>query len=97
MTHEQVRGKCDTCPVRRETEDQLAEDNTSDEFAGFIRSAMQSFGIDPDAWLEEQDRLDLEQAEGPNRTMLARAQLPGALSVRKSGQPLDEPPLVDGN
>jgi plasmid maintenance system antidote protein VapI len=54
---------CDTCPVRRQTEDQIAEDNTSDEFAGFIRSAMQSFGIDPDAWLEEQDRLDLERAE----------------------------------
>ena len=43
---------CDSCPIRRETEDQIAEDNTSDEFAGFIRSAMQSFGIDPDAWLE---------------------------------------------
>lgn len=58
-----MRGVCDTCPVRRETEDQIAEDNTSDEFAGFIRSAMQSFGIDPGAWLEEQDRLDLERAE----------------------------------
>jgi len=44
---------------------------------------MQSFGIDPDAWLEEQDRLDLEWAED-KRTMLARAQLPGALSVRLS-------------
>ena len=28
----------------------------------FIRSAMRSFGIDPDAWLEEQDRLDRERA-----------------------------------
>ena len=28
----------------------------------FIRSAMQSFWIDPDAWLEGQDRLEAERA-----------------------------------
>ncbi len=40
----------------------MAEGDTPDDFGDFLRSAMESFGIDVDAWLEEQDRLDRERA-----------------------------------
>ena len=53
---------CNACPVTQEAEDQTAEDDTPEDFGDFLRTAMQSFGIDPDAWLEGQDRLEAERA-----------------------------------
>ena len=53
---------CNACPVTQEVEDETGEGDTSEDFGDFLRSAMKSFGIDPDAWLEEQDRLDREWA-----------------------------------
>jgi hypothetical protein len=53
---------CGACPVTQKVEDETAEGDSSDEFGDFLRLAMQSFGIDPDAWLEDQDRLDRERA-----------------------------------
>ncbi len=50
------------CPAREDADDDRADGDTTDEFVDFIRVAMQSFGIDPDAWLEEHDRLDRERA-----------------------------------
>ncbi|NQW71815.1 MAG: hypothetical protein HQ453_03715, partial [Actinobacteria bacterium] len=53
---------CNACPVTQEAEDQTAEGDTSDDFGDLLRLAMESFGIDADAWLEEQDRLEAERA-----------------------------------
>ncbi len=53
---------CDTCPVTQKVEDETAEGDTSEDFGDFLRTAMESFGIDVDAWLEDQDRLDREWA-----------------------------------
>ena len=53
---------CNACPVTLEVEDETAEGDTSEDFGDFIRTAMESFGIDPDAWLDDQDRLDRERA-----------------------------------
>ena len=53
---------CNACPVTQEVEDETGEGDTSEDFGDFLRSAMKSFGIDPDAWLEEQDRLEAERA-----------------------------------
>lgn len=39
------------CPAREDADDDRADGDTTDEFVDFIRVAMQSFGIDPDAWL----------------------------------------------
>ena len=36
------------------------DDDGDNDFGDFLRTAMRSFGIDPDAWLEEQDRLEAE-------------------------------------
>ena len=57
-----IAHQCDACPVGCEKEDQTGEDDTSGDFAGFIRNAMHSFGMDADAWLEEQDVLARERA-----------------------------------
>ena len=38
------------------------DDDDDNDFGDFLRTAMQSFGIDPDAWLEGQDRLEAERA-----------------------------------
>ena len=59
---------CDACPAGEAGDNSLAhgemeDGDTSDVFADFIRTAMESFGIDPDAWLEEQERLDRDRAE----------------------------------
>ena len=53
---------CNACPVTQEAEDETTGDDTSEDFGDFLRTAMRSFGIDPDAWLEEQDRLEAERA-----------------------------------
>ena len=52
---------CNACPVTLEVEDETAEGDTSDEFGDFLRLAMESFGIDVDEWLEDQDRRDRER------------------------------------
>ena len=36
------------------------DDDGDNDFGDFLRLAIESFGIDPDAWLEEQDRCDAE-------------------------------------
>jgi hypothetical protein len=53
---------CGACPVTDAGTDETAEGDTSDEFGDFIRTAMESFGIDVDAWLEDQDRREAERA-----------------------------------
>jgi hypothetical protein len=64
---------CDACPVTQEAEDQKGEGDTSEDFGDFLRTAMESFGIDPDAWLDDQDRLDREwAAETPDCGGVAR-------------------------
>jgi len=45
----------------RETDDDTDDDGDND-FGDFLRLAMESFGIDVDAWLEDQDRRDREGA-----------------------------------
>ena len=52
---------CNACPVTQEVEDETADDDGENDFGDFLRTAMRSFGIDPDAWREEQDRLDRER------------------------------------
>ena len=37
-------------------------DDGDNDFGDVLRLAMESFGIDVDAWLEDQDRLDRERA-----------------------------------
>ena len=53
---------CNACPVTLEVEDEMAEGDTSDEFGDFLRNAMESFGIDVDEWLDDQDRREAARA-----------------------------------
>ena len=42
-------------------DDELDTDDDGDnDFGDFLRLAMESFGIDVDAWLEDQDRRDAD-------------------------------------
>ena len=42
-------------------DDERDDDEDGDnDFGDFLRLAMESFGIDVDAWLEDQDRLEAE-------------------------------------
>lgn len=54
---------CGACPVTQKVEDETAEGDTSEEFGDFLRSAMESFGIDVDEWLKDQDKREAERAE----------------------------------
>ena len=62
---------CDACPVTLEVEDETAEGDN--DFGDFLRTAMESFGIDVDEWLDDQDRRDRERAaETPDCGGVAR-------------------------
>ncbi len=49
-------------PLTPAVEDETTAGDTSEDFGDFLRLAMESFGIDVDAWLEGQDRREAERA-----------------------------------
>jgi hypothetical protein len=56
----QVTIETERTVLNDERENDSGDDNEVD-FVGYIRSAMESFGIDPDVWLEHQERLEADK------------------------------------